>query len=80
MLELSWSLPESISDPATGQVVRRKFHQDAVPGEDTNKVHPDLSGRMGEHPVPICQFYTKHGVGQVLFYYTLYFYSFFLSH
>ena len=30
-------------------------------------MHPDFAGRVGEHPVPICQFYTKHRVGQVLF-------------
>lgn len=30
-------------------------------------MHPDLAGRMGQHPVPICQFYTKHGVWQILF-------------
>jgi hypothetical protein len=30
--------------------------------------------------VPIGQFYTKHGVGQILFYYTLYFDRFLFTH
>ena len=43
-------------------------------------MHPDLSGSVGKHPVPICQFYTKHGIRQVLLDHTFNFYSFFLSH
>jgi len=34
-------------------------------------VHPDFAGRMGKYSVPICQFYTKHRVWQILFYRTL---------
>ena len=30
-------------------------------------MHPDFAGRMGEHSVPVCQFYTKHRVWQVFF-------------
>ena len=43
-------------------------------------MHPDLAGRMGEHPVPVSQFYTKHGVGQILFDHSFNFYRFLLSH
>ena len=61
-------LPETISNPAPGQVIGRQFHQYLVSGEDPDKVHPNFSGRMGQNSVPICQFYTKHRVWQILFY------------
>ena len=61
-------LPETISNPAPGQVIGRQFHQYLVSGEDPDKVHPNFSGRMGQNSVPICQFYTKHRVWQIFFY------------
>ena len=61
-------LPETISNPAPGQVIGGQFHQYLVSREDPNKVHPDFAGCMGQNSVPISQFYTKHRVWQVFFY------------
>jgi hypothetical protein len=74
------NLPEPVGDSASGKVVRRQLYQHSVPREDSDEVHPDLAGSVGEHPVPVSQFYTKHGVGQILFHRTFYFYRFLLSH
>src|SRR3989442_2953611 len=71
LLTEAWTficLPETISNPAPGQVIGRQFHQYLVSGEDPDKVHPDFAGRMGQNSVPICQFYTKHRVWQIFFY------------
>jgi len=53
-----------VHDATTGEVIRRKFHDDSVVGEDTDVVHPHLSADVRQHFVTVFQFHSEHGVGQ----------------
>ena len=58
-------LPEAVGDPAPAEVIGRQFDKDSISRENADEVHPDLARRVGEHFVPVSQFYTKHRVGQI---------------
>jgi hypothetical protein len=38
------SLFKTVRDPTAGQVVRGQFHGHSVAGQNTDEVHPNLSG------------------------------------
>src|SRR2546425_5899152 len=60
------SLLEPISDPATGEVVRRQLDLHTVAGQDANEVHPHLPADVREHLVPVLELDPEHRVGQRL--------------
>src|SRR6266540_5409987 len=62
---LSW-LFQAVRDPAAGQVIGRQLDSHAVAGQDPDEVHPELSGDMRQHSVPVLKLDCKHGVGQRL--------------
>src|ERR1700674_286084 len=45
----------SIRDAALAQVVGRQFHQDPVPWQDPDEVHPDLARHARQHFVSVAQ-------------------------
>ena len=53
-----------VGDAASGEVVGRELHLDAIPGEDPDVVHPHLSRDVGEYLVAVLQFHPEHGVRQ----------------
>ena len=55
-----------ISDPTTSQVVRCQLNLDAITGENTDVMHPHLSGDVGQHFVAVFEFDAEHGVRQRL--------------
>lgn len=55
-----------IGDPTTSQVVGRQLNLDAIAGENTDVVHPHLSGNMGQNFVAVFEFDAEHGVRQRL--------------
>ena len=58
----------SPGDTAAGQVIRRHLDRDLVTGENSDKIHPQLSGNVREDNVSVSDIYLKHGVGQGLYY------------
>ena len=61
-----WVLLVSIGDPTTSQVVRCQLNLDAITGENTDVMHPHLSGDVGQHFVAVFEFDAEHGVRQRL--------------
>src|SRR4029078_449102 len=59
-------LLQSVRDPAARQVVGRELHAHAVAGQDPDEVHPELSGNMRQHSVPVLQLDSEHRVVQRL--------------
>ena len=55
-----------IGDPTTSQVVRCQLNLDAITGENTDVMHPHLSGDVGQHFVAVFEFDAEHGVRQRL--------------
>ena len=55
-----------IGDPTTSQVVRRQLNLDAITGENSDVMHPHLSGDVGQHFVAVFEFDAEHGVRQRL--------------
>ena len=53
-------------DATSGEVVRRHLHRHLVTGEDTDEVHAELSGDMGQDNVPIPDVHMEGRVGQGL--------------
>jgi hypothetical protein len=56
------SLLVSIGDPTSGEVVRGEFNLDLVTGQDSDVMHPHLSGDMGQNLVAVFELDTKHCV------------------
>ena len=61
-----WVLLVSIGDPTTSQVVRCQLNLDAITGENTDVMHPHLSGDVGQHFVAVFEFDAEHCVRQRL--------------
>ena len=59
-----WLLLVAVDDTAPGEVVRAKFHHNAVSGEDANVVLTHLSRDVCEHNVAVGQLNAEHRVGQ----------------
>src|ERR1044071_2450627 len=55
-------------DPAFCQVVRRHFHRDAIPGENTDPVFLHFAGGVGERFMPVVEAYPEPRIGQELHY------------
>src|SRR5438093_1948195 len=55
-----------VRDSATGQVVGRELHLDAVAGEDPDVVHPHLPRDVGENLVAVVELQAEHRVGEGL--------------
>ena len=47
---------------APGQIVRRKFDRHLIARQNTNEVHPELTGNVGQHLVVVLKLYHKHCV------------------
>jgi hypothetical protein len=60
------SLLVSIGDPTSGEVVRGEFNLNLVSRENTDVVHPHLSGDVGQNLVAIFELDPKHGVWEGL--------------
>src|SRR5664279_4123530 len=56
----------AIGDPTSAEVVGGQFHLHFVAGENSDVVHPHLSGDVCEHLVPVFEFDPEHGVGERL--------------
>jgi hypothetical protein len=56
----------SEGDSAPGQVVGRKLHRHPVARKNLDKMHPHLTGYVGQHPVAVIEFHEEHGVRQRL--------------
>src|SRR6266545_2308545 len=56
----------AVHDPAARQVVRRQLHQDPVPREDPDVVHPHLPRDVSQNVVPVFELHPEHGVGERL--------------
>src|SRR5262245_57125535 len=61
-------LPVPVDDPAPGEIVRRELHQDPVPRQDPDVVHPHLARDVGQDPVTVIKFDPEHGVREGLDY------------
>src|SRR6185436_271256 len=55
-----------VHDPAACQVVRRQLHQDPIPRQDPDVVHPHLPRDLGQHVVSVLELHPEHGVGERL--------------
>jgi hypothetical protein len=58
----------AVSDPASGEIVRRKLNDHLVTRKDSDVVHAHLTRDMRQHLVPILKLHTKHRVGKGLYY------------
>src|SRR3989442_8824186 len=56
----------AVHDPAACQIVRRELHQDPIPREDSDVVHPHLPGDVRQDLVSVLQGHAEHRVGQRL--------------
>ena len=56
----------AIGDPTSAEVVGGQFHLHLVAGQDSDVVHPHLSGDVGEHLVPVLELNPEHGVREWL--------------
>jgi hypothetical protein len=61
---LSGSVFAAPGDPASGQIIGRKFNGDFVSGIDPDEVHPHFTGNMSQNLVSVLEFHLKHGVRQ----------------
>src|SRR5450759_2087341 len=57
---------QSIGYANAGQVVRREFDPDAVSGQDSDDIHPELPGDMGQHAVAVLQLDREHRIWERL--------------
>src|SRR5579859_2472653 len=53
---------QSVGDPTAGEVVRRELDPDAVAGQDSDEVHPELAADVSEDTVPVLQLDGEHRV------------------
>src|ERR1051325_3023561 len=60
------SLPVPIDDAPPREVVRRELHQDPVPRQDPDVVHPHLPRDVGQDLVSVVKLHPEHGIGQRL--------------
>src|ERR1700690_33713 len=58
------SLLQAVRDPASRQVVRRKFDADPVARQDADEIHAELAADVGQDAVAVLEFDGEHGVGQ----------------
>ena len=65
---LIYLLLASPGNSAAGNIVRRHLHRDLVTGENSDKVHPELSGNMRQYDVAVADIHLEHGVGQGFYY------------
>lgn len=56
----------AIDDSAFGQIVRREFHADLVPGDDTDEVLAHPAGNMRHHLASRVQLNTETRIGESL--------------
>jgi uncharacterized membrane protein len=54
----------SPGDAAARQIVRRHLNRDLVTGEDSDKVHPELSGDVRQDDVAVANVNPERRVGQ----------------
>jgi hypothetical protein len=57
-------LLQPICDASAIQVVRRKLDPNAVPGEDSDEVHPKLARDVSQDPVAVLQLDREHRIGE----------------
>src|SRR4029453_1112787 len=53
-----------VDDAAPREVVGRKLHEHAVPGQDTNEMLAHLARDVRQHAVLVLQLHLEHGVGE----------------
>ena len=56
----------AVRDSTPGEVVGSQLYLNLVAGQDTDVVHPHLSGDVRQNLVAILEFDTEHGVRQRL--------------
>ena len=61
---LFYLLLTSPGDTSAGQIVRRHLNRDLVTGEDSDKVHPELSGDVRQDDVAVADINPERRVGQ----------------
>ena len=61
---LFYLLLASPGDAAAGDIIGGHLHRDLVTGENSDKVHPELSGNMRQYDVAVADIHLEHGVGQ----------------
>jgi hypothetical protein len=55
-------LLQSVGDAAASQVVGRELNPDAVPRQDPNEIHPELSRNVGQYTVAVLKLDSEHRV------------------
>ena len=61
---LLYLLLASPGDAAARQIIRRHLNRDLVTGEDSDKVHPELSGDVRQDDVAVADINPERRVGQ----------------
>ena len=51
-------------NPATGQVIGTHLHRDFITGQNSDEIHSEFSGNVGQNRVAISNIYLECGVGQ----------------
>ena len=64
ILGASQLLLASPDDPAAVDVIRRHLYRNLVAGENSDKIHPELTGNMRQDNVSIADIDLEHRVGQ----------------
>jgi hypothetical protein len=59
---------QSVGDASAGQVVWRELDPDAVSGQDSDEIHPELPGDMGQHAVAVLKLDREHRIWERLDY------------
>ena len=54
-------------NPATGQIIGGHLHRDFVTRQNSDKIHSEFSGNMGQDRVAISNVYLERGVGERLY-------------
>ena len=52
----------AVHDPAAREVIGRQLYDNTIVREDSDVVHSHFAADVGEHFVPIVEFYSEHGV------------------
>ncbi len=55
-------MPEG--DPALGEIVRRKFHGDAIARQDADAIAPETARQMRQHDPFMFQLHAKQPAGK----------------
>src|SRR5438093_4983708 len=57
-------IPHSTRDSTPFQVIWTELHEDLVPGDDANEIHPHLSRDMCQDRVAVLELDLEHRVGE----------------